>query len=78
MVLGILNLCQMQFQEVVLMKTTKALPVIEPQEKSMQPPPTETEDGKCRWPTREERVRKGQEMSKRLEAGDPHFTRAPY
>ncbi|HLK55093.1 MAG TPA: hypothetical protein VKU00_00925 [Chthonomonadaceae bacterium] len=60
------------------MKTKKSLPVVEPQAEPMQPPQTETEDGKCRWPTREERGRKGQEMSKRLEAGDPLYTRAPY
>ena len=57
------------------MKTEKSLPVIKPQAEPVHLPPTETQDGKCRWPTREERGRKGQEMSKRLEAGI-HFTPA--
>ena len=60
------------------MQRKNLLPVIEPPSTPMQLPLTETEDGKRRWPTQQERVQKGQEMSKRLEAGDPLYTCAPY
>ncbi len=60
------------------MKTKKSLPVMEPPSEPTQPAPTETENGKRRWPTREERIRKGQQMVKRLEEGDPIYTRSPY
>ncbi len=60
------------------MKTKHSLSVIERPSEPMQLPLPETEDVKRRWPTQEERVQKGQEMSKRLEAGDALYTRSPY
>jgi len=60
------------------MKSKRSLQVIEPPTEPTQPTPVEAENGNCKWPTWEERIRRGQEMVKRLEAGNPIYTRAPY
>jgi len=38
------------------MKTKKSLPVMEPPSEPTKPAPTETENVKCPWPTREKRI----------------------